>query len=165
MKKSDVAVQCFLSGFNCAQAVFSTYSDMLGLETEMAKRIACGFGAGMGYIGETCGAVTGAHMLIGLKYGKINIEDNAAKDKTYKLVQEFAKRFTAINGAVKCKELLGFDISIPEDLNVVREKQLFNTLCPKFVRDSSEIIEELLGITGGLSTRTAEVGLLDGVAP
>jgi C_GCAxxG_C_C family probable redox protein len=145
--KSDAAIVCFSSGFNCAQAVLSTYCDDLGLETEMAKRIACGFGAGMGYIGETCGAVTGAIMLIGLKYGKVDVEDNAAKDETYELVQEFTKRFIAINGSVKCKELLGFDLSIPEDLNTVKEKQLFITLCPKFVRDSSEIIEELLDVS------------------
>lgn len=147
MMKSDAAIECFSSGFNCAQAVFSTYCDDLGLETEMAKRIAGGFGAGMGYIGETCGAVTGAIMLIGLKYGKVDVEDNAAKDKTYELVQEFTKRFKAINRSVKCKELLGFDLSIPEDLNTVKEKQLFSTLCPKFVRDSSEIIEELLEVS------------------
>ncbi len=145
--KSDAAIECFSSGFNCAQAVFSTYCDDLGLETEMAKRIACGLGAGMGYIGETCGAVTGALMLIGLKYGKVDVEDNVARDKTYELVQEFTKRFKAINSSVKCKELIGFDISIPEDLNTVKEKQLFSTLCLKFVRDSSEIIEELLEVS------------------
>ena len=145
--KSDAAIECFSSGFNCAQAVFSTYCDDLGLETEMAKRIAGGFGAGMGYIGETCGAVTGAIMLIGLKYGKVDVEDNAAKDKTYELVQEFTKIFKAINRSVKCKELLGFDLSIPEDLNTVKEKHLFSTLCPKFVRDSSEIIEELFEVS------------------
>ncbi|WP_243450250.1 C-GCAxxG-C-C family protein [Desulfosporosinus sp. Sb-LF] len=147
LMKSDVAIECFSSGFNCAQAVFSTYCDALGLETELAKRIACGFGAGMGYIGETCGAVTGAIMLIGLKYGKVDVDDNAAKDITYELVQEFTKRFKAINSSVKCKELLGFDLSIPEDLDTVKEKQLFSILCPKFVRDSSEIIEELLEVS------------------
>ena len=86
-------------------------------------------------------------MLIGLKYGKVNEEDSAAKEKTYNLVQEFTKRFIAINSSVKCKVLLGYDMSIPEELNVVMEKQLFNTVCPKLVRDSSEIIEELLGIS------------------
>lgn len=147
LMKSDEAIECFSSGFNCAQAVFSTYCDDLGIETEMARRIACGFGAGMGYIGETCGAVTGALMLIGLKYGKVDVEDNATKVKTYELVQEFIKRFKEINSSVKCKELLGFDISIPEDLEIVKEKRLFIILCPKFVKDSSEIIEELLDVS------------------
>jgi len=66
----------------------------------MAKRIACGFGAGMGFIGKTCGAVSGAIMLIGLKYGKVDKDDNAAKDKTYELIQAFSNRFIAINSSV-----------------------------------------------------------------
>ena len=144
MNKSDAANQCFLSGFSCAQAVFSTYCEDLGLESDMAKRIAGGFGGGMGYISETCGAVTGAFMLIGLKHGKVEVDDNAARDRTYALIQEFTSRFKAINSSVKCTELLGYDLSIPEDLVIVKEKQLFSTHCPKFVRDSSDIIAELL---------------------
>lgn len=147
MKKTDSAVQCFTSGFNCSQAVFSTYCSELGLDEEMALRIARGFGAGMGFIGETCGAVTGAFMLIGLKYGKVYAEDNDAKEKTYSLVQEFTRRFKAINNSVKCKELLAYDISIPEEMNIVLEKQLFSTICPKLVKDSSEIIEDLLELS------------------
>lgn len=147
MKKTDSAVQCFTSGFNCSQAVFATYCGDLGLEQEMALRIAGSFGAGMGLIGETCGAVTGAFMLIGLKYGKVSAEDNDAKEITYSLAQEFTSRFKAINNSVKCKELLAYDISIPEEMNIVRKKQLFSTICPKFVKDSSRIIEELLELS------------------
>lgn len=147
MKKTDAVVHCFNSGFNCSQAVFSTYCSKLGLDEEMGLRIAGSFGAGMGFIGETCGAVTGAFMLIGLKYGKVYSEDNDAKEKTYSLVQEFTRRFKVINNSVKCKELLAYDISIPEEMNIVLEKQLFSTICPKLVKDSSEIIEELLELS------------------
>jgi C_GCAxxG_C_C family probable redox protein len=144
MKRSDCSVQCFLNGFNCAQAVFSTYCNELGLEPETALRVAGGFGGGMGHIGETCGAVTGAFMLIGLKHGKVKAEDNAAKEKTYALVQEFAKRFKAVNGSVQCKELLGCDISLSEGMQNAKDKLLFTTICPKLVKDSCEIVEELL---------------------
>lgn len=147
MKRSECAEHCFLNGFNCAQAVFSTYCNELGLETEMALRIAGSFGGGMGHIGETCGAVTGAFMLIGLKYGKVRVEDNTAKEKTYALVQEFTRKFVEIHGSVKCKELLGCDISIQEEMQQAREKQLFTTICPKLVKDSSEIVEELLELS------------------
>ena len=147
MKKTNSVVHCFNSGYNCSQAVFSTYCSELGLDKEMGLRIAGSFGAGMGFIGETCGAVTGAFMLIGLKHGKVNSEDNAAKEKTYSLVQEFTKRFIVLNNSVKCKELLAYDISIPEEMSIVKEKQLFSTICPKFVKDSSEIIEELLELS------------------
>ena len=143
MKKSECSIQCFRNGFNCAQAVFSTYSSDLGLDEETALRIAGGFGAGMGYIGETCGAVTGAIMLIGLKHGKVKSEDDAARERTYALVQEFARKFIELNGSVKCKELLEYDISNPSELEIVRENKLFETICPKLVKDASEIIEEL----------------------
>lgn len=146
MKKSECANQCFLNGFNCAQAVFSTYSGDLGLEAETALKISCGFGAGMAYTGETCGAVTGALMLIGLKNGKVRAEDEAAKEKTYALVQEFAHRFIDVHGSLKCKDLLGYDISHTDELNVAREKQLFNTVCPRYVVDACVIVEELLEI-------------------
>lgn len=144
MNKVECSEQCFLSGFNCAQAVFSTYSGELGLDPVLALRIAGSFGGGMGLIGETCGAVTGAIMLIGLKYGKVRVDDTAAKEKTYALVQEYKRQFVELNGSVRCKELLGYDISIPEEMNTAGEKNLFKTLCPKLVKDSAEIVEKLL---------------------
>ena len=144
MKKSECSKQCFSNGFNCAQAVFSTYCNELGLDQEIALRIAGGFGGGMGHIGETCGAVTGAIMLIGLKHGKVKAYDNPARERTYALVQEFTRRFVERNGSVKCTELLGCDISSPKELVNAREERLFETICPKLVEDSSEIIEVLL---------------------
>lgn len=146
MNKVECSEQCFLSGFNCAQAVFSTYSGELGLDPVLALRIAGSFGGGMGLIGETCGAVTGAIMLIGLKYGKVRVDDTAAKEKTYALVQEYKRQFVELNGSVRCKELLGYDISIPEEMITAGEKNLFKTLCPKLVKDSAEIVEKLLDL-------------------
>ena len=64
--KVNDAVACFNNGFNCAQAIFTAYCDELGLDEETALKIACGFGAGMGRLQETCGAVSGAYLAIGL---------------------------------------------------------------------------------------------------
>jgi C_GCAxxG_C_C family probable redox protein len=144
--KPDCAVECFNSGFNCAQAVFSTYCDKLGLDKTTAMRIAGGFGGGMGHIGETCGAVTGALMLIGLKHGKVHKDDNDAKEKTYALIKEFTKQFKDIHGSVRCTELLGYDISTEEGLKAAREANVWGTVCAKFVKDSSQIVEKLLDL-------------------
>jgi C_GCAxxG_C_C family probable redox protein len=144
MCKSDCAVDCFSNGYNCAQAVFSTYCEQLGLDQIDALKIAGGFGGGMGHIGETCGAVTGAIMLIGLKHGKVEKEDNEARETSYRLVQEYSNRFKEINGSVKCSELLGYDLSSSEELKAAREANLFKTVCPKLVKDSAQIVEELL---------------------
>lgn len=145
MSNIDLAVACFKEDFNCSQAVFSTYAPMLGLDRETALRVAASFGGGMGRTGETCGAATGALMVIGLRYGRPNAGDKEAKEKTYNLAGEFLNRFAARNnGCVKCRELLGCDVGNPEERQAAREQGLFETLCPKFVRDAAELVEQLL---------------------
>ncbi len=145
MSNADLAVACFKEDFNCSQAVFSTYAPTLGLDRETALRVAAAFGGGMGRTGETCGAASGALMVIGLRYGQSTAEDKDAKEMTYNLAAEFLNRFAARNnGCVKCRELLGRDVGDPEDRQAAREQGLFETLCPKFVRDAAEIVEQLL---------------------
>ncbi len=144
MNRIESAVEVFKKGFSCSQAIFSTYGKELGLDRNVALKIASAFGGGMGRMGKTCGAVTGAFMVIGLKYGQIKVENKQAKDKTYSLVKEFVKRFEARNNSTICKELLGCDIGTPQGMPIAMEKSLLNTLCPKLVKDAAEILEEIL---------------------
>ncbi|WPX07867.1 C-GCAxxG-C-C family protein [Anaerocellum danielii] len=144
MNKSDIAVQEFLNGFTCSQAVFSTYCEELGFKKEDALKIGCAFGGGMGSLGHVCGAVTGAFMLLGLKYGNTDSKDKEAKATTYKKVKEFAEKFKEKNGTIICNELLKCDISTPEGRKYAEENNLFRTVCPKFVKDAAEIIEQML---------------------
>lgn len=144
MNRAELAVSIFKEGFNCSQAVLSAYAEKLGLERELALKISGAFGGGMGRMGEICGAVTGAFMVIGLKYAKTRVEDEEKKEKAYNLVREFVRRFKNKNGSIVCKELLGFDISTPEGMKQIKERNLFSVLCPKFVQDSAEILEEIL---------------------
>ncbi|HKL98341.1 MAG TPA: C-GCAxxG-C-C family protein [Mobilitalea sp.] len=146
MSKADNAVECYNQGFNCSQAVFSTYSEQLGLDRETALKVACPFGGGMARMGYTCGAVTGAFMLIGLKYGKYLPEDNDARENTYRLVREFTNRFKEMYGSIECHDLLGSDISTEKGVTFASEHGLFKKLCPCYVGDAAKIIEELLGL-------------------
>jgi C_GCAxxG_C_C family probable redox protein len=98
----------------------------------------------MGRMGETCGGVTGALMVIGLRYGKTEVQDKQEKEMTYGLVKEFVDRFKSRNGSIVCRELLGCDISTPEGLKIAEDKNLIATLCPKFVQDAAEIMEQIL---------------------
>ncbi len=141
MSKADLAVECFKKGFNCSQAVFSTYCESLGLDKETAMKVSCGLGGGMGRMGETCGAVSAAYLLIGLKYGQVREEDKELKDKTYATVREFAEKFKERNKSTQCKELIGVDFLTGERKAV--SERLKNT-CPKLIHDSAEIIEEML---------------------
>ncbi|MEE8618858.1 MAG: C-GCAxxG-C-C family protein [Dehalococcoidales bacterium] len=144
MSRIEVAASCFKDGFSCSQAVFSTYATQLGLNHEAALKIAGAFGGGMGHMGETCGAVTGAFMVIGLRYGRTIAGDRQSQDKTDSLVNEFVNRFKSRNVSIVCKELLGCDLSTPEGTNMAKERNLFATICPEFVQDAAEIIEQIL---------------------
>ena len=141
--KSEQAVERFRKGFNCSQAVLSSYSEQFGLECEKAFKVATGFGGGM-RMGDTCGAVTGALMILGLKYGNTTAEDKKAKAKTYTKVEEYTNRFKARNDSVTCRELLGCDLSTPEGMKEAKDKNLFSSICPKMVQDAVEILEEML---------------------
>ncbi len=122
----------------------SAFGPRSGLDRKKALGVAGAFGAGMGRMGETCGAVTGAFMVIGLKHGKTEVDDDEAREKTYELVKRFTVRFKGRNRTVLCRELLGHDLSTPEGMDAVLEKKLFITLCPRFVQDAAEILEEVL---------------------
>jgi len=138
------AVSLFKQGFNCAQAILAIYGKESSLGRDTALKLASGFGGGMGAMGQTCGAVTGAFMIIGLKYGGTSSSDEEVKINTYKLIRKFAERFKSRNGTTICKELLGCDISTEEGLRTAKEKDLFSTICPKLVQDAAEILEEMV---------------------
>ncbi len=144
MNKVEKAIKLFEDGFACAQAILSTYGAEFDLDKELALKIGDPFGAGMRGLSETCGAVTASFMVIGLKHGRIQADDVVAKDKTAELVQEFFKRFRDRHGAIICKELLGYDISIPEQHDIAEQQGFFRTKCPNFVRNAAEILEQIL---------------------
>jgi C_GCAxxG_C_C family probable redox protein len=140
----DKAVACFKETFNCAQSVLAAYCEELGLDKGTALKIATGFGGGMGSMGEVCGAVTGAFMVISLKYGRTKADDLPAKEKTAALVQEFTRRFKEKNRTISCRQLLGCDLTAPSGKKEAQEKGLYKTLCAPLVADAAEILEDIL---------------------
>ncbi len=144
MTRGEVAITLFKEGFNCSQSVLSAYSELFGLDRKITLKIAQAFGAGMARMGNICGAVTGAFMAIGLKCGRVRAVDEEAKEKTYAVAQEFVERFKSHHGSIICRELLGVDLSAPEGITEAEEKNLFETLCPKFVQCSIDILEQIL---------------------
>lgn len=143
-EKVEAALACFREGFSCSQSVLTTWSGEFGLERETALRAASAFGGGMAGLGEVCGAVTGALIVIGLKHGQTEAKDKEAKDRNYARVQELMARFRSRNGALLCRELLGCDLTTPEGREAAKQKGLFTERCPRFVRDAAELLEEIL---------------------
>jgi C_GCAxxG_C_C family probable redox protein len=126
------------SKMNCAQSVLTAFCEELGLDRAMALKLARGFGGGMARGGKTCGAVTGAYMVIGLH------EETAGREGTeavYTRIVEFNRKFKEIHGSTECKTLLGCDLGVPEELAKARADGFFVKLCPQFVRTAVEVLE------------------------
>ena len=140
----EQAVTNFGQGFNCAQSVCAAYAERFGIDRATALRMSAGFGGGMGRLGGTCGAVSGALMVLGLKYGATSTDNSTAKEETYAQVREFVQQFTSREGSSVCKELLGCDISTPEGYAQAKEQKLFSTRCKELVRAAAEVLEEML---------------------
>jgi C_GCAxxG_C_C family probable redox protein len=143
MGNADKAAATFKEGFSCSQAVLGTYCERFGLDKKQAYRISSAFGGGM-HLDQTCGAVTGAFMVIGLKYGRTKADDVEAKMKTATTAAEFAKKFKARHGSIGCTELIGCNISTPEGFDEAKKKDLFKQVCPQYVISAAEILDEMV---------------------
>jgi C_GCAxxG_C_C family probable redox protein len=140
MKSKANFVDEQFSKFNCAQTVFSLFAPELGIDEKTALKIASGFGGGMA-CAETCGAVTGAYMVIGMKHGHATSNPND-KAKTKMLIRRFSEKFKQVHGSLICKQLTGFDISTPEGSAAAGEAGVFETRCPEFIKTSCNILEQ-----------------------
>jgi C_GCAxxG_C_C family probable redox protein len=144
MNKKEIVLNRFTEGFNCAQSIVSAYCAEYGMDIDLALKIATSFGGGMAHTGEACGAVTGALMVIGLRYGRTEVNDIQTKDRNASLVKEFTSEFRKRNGSLRCTDLLGLDLGTEEGLKKARETNLTRTICPKFLNDAVEILEKIL---------------------
>lgn len=142
--RSQKAVARFKQGFSCSQAVLSAFSDIFALDLDLALKVSQPFGGGIAHRGEICGAVSGAFMAIGLKFGRTQAEDISARDRTYEAVTQFIQKFETLHGTIICRELLGFDLSTEEGEKKAEEEGLFETLCPKFVQHAADILMDVI---------------------
>jgi len=140
MKKSQLAIENFKT-LNCAQSVLLSYAKELNLNEMTALTISAGFGGGMG-MAETCGAVTGAYMVLGMKAQGEGKTIQEIKAETKIAVKKFNELFIAKHGSLKCKKLLRVNISTPEGSAEANEMNLFNTICADLVGSAVDILEK-----------------------
>jgi C_GCAxxG_C_C family probable redox protein len=141
MTKSEQAVATFKGGYNCAQAAFSAFASELGMSREQAMKVASGFGGGMARQGDTCGAVTGAMMALGLAQGSTEA-DELAKQRVYARIWELLAEFRAQHGSTVCRDLLGCDLGTEEGRKQAHASGVTKIRCPGFVSSAVEIVEK-----------------------
>ena len=106
-ERVDRAVDNFMQGYGCCQSVVAAFADLYGLDDTLAKKIAAGFGGGVGRLLMMCGAVSGIVMLVGLDCGQTEGSDREGKSACYKVVQDLLAKSKAENGSIICAEILG----------------------------------------------------------
>ena len=143
MNKTDKALELFSNNFNCSQAVVTAFAPDFGLDEKLALKLGTSFGGGARN-GEICGAVSGALMVLGLKYGHFDAADSEQKSRAYSIAVEYTKRFKEANGSIVCRDLLGYDLTKPDEMACIKEKGLFGDVCPKAIKSAVEILEGVL---------------------
>jgi len=143
--KQEKAVELFSNSYNCAQSVLGAFCEDDGLDLNAALKIACGFGGGGMRYKQTCGAVSGAMMVIGLKCGHYIKNDLESKKYCYKKIHEFNDKFKEKNGSIICRELLvgEKDIDVEMEKDPAKMKSLFTSVCVDYVKSAVQIIENM----------------------
>ena len=147
-KHSEIAVNNFTSGYNCAQSVFLTYAKYFGIDNSTALKLSSSFGGGMGRLREVCGAVSAMFMIAGLAKGYTENNNDTIKAKHYERIQKLAKEFKDKHGTIICRELLGENDG--NDTSFVPSKRTAeyyqNRPCEQFIKDACDIIDKELAI-------------------
>jgi C_GCAxxG_C_C family probable redox protein len=144
MNNKQTAKEGFLNGYNCAQAIISTYGPALGLPKDKALKLATGLGAGLNYKGRTCGAVIGAYIILSLRYGVDNASDTEGKALVRKYIDKFITEFENLYGSTECKNILGADVGNEEELKRLRDEDIFRKHCSIVVEKAAEILDRMI---------------------
>ena len=144
---AEKARELFFKGYNCAQAVLCAFTDVTGYDLDTSARMASSFGGGLGRLRQTCGAVSGAALVLGIVKGYDDPSDYEAKRQHYALVRDFAERFKEKHESINCGELLklaGLGSSAGGNPEKRSDEYYSKRPCPQMIYDAAKILDEML---------------------
>jgi C_GCAxxG_C_C family probable redox protein len=138
-----LALKYFGKNYNCAQAVLRAVLEEKGMYMDEFPYLAAGLGGGVSHQGNTCGAVTGAVLAIGMITSQSALDVQGHKNRTYSYGEKFISQFKEGFDSIICRELTGIDISNPKELERGRESGIFEERCTEFVRKAAVLVSEM----------------------
>lgn len=147
MTREEYAEKLFREGYNCAQTVFGTYHDIVGMSLQNAVKLASPMGAGFGKLREVCGAACGMTLVLGYLKGYTDSKATTEKKELYKIEQDLMNQFKETMGSYICKEMLG--LKPGEDLPepAVRDENYYKSRpCIKACRTAASLIQKTFNI-------------------
>ena len=148
MTRSEKAIENFMAGYNCSQAVSLAFADMLPIDEKTLSKLACSFGGGIGRLREVCGALSGAVMVLSLLYGYDGPESGDIKLAQYEKVQTLAKRMEEKWETIICRDLLGrvgHDDPKPDERTA---EYYAERPCARIVGDVAALLEDYIAELG-----------------
>lgn len=143
MERHEAAVNQFMEGYRCSQSVLAVFAEDFGMDRELARKISLPLAGGSGVGGE-CGAISGAYLVLGLKYGFAHPGDAEGAGIMMSKVDEFVEKFKSLHGQIDCPRLIGLDIFSDQGHREFVENNIKATTCARLVRDSVKILEEII---------------------
>ena len=141
----QLAIDYFKQGYSCSQSVFAAFSDITGMSPEMSLKLSSSFGGGIGGMKETCGVVTGAFMVLGIRYGSAELLTPEDKKKFYAFVQTFSDEFNKSFGTLICRKLEE-DAKSENFLTGEQDNEFYRKKpCAVYVEYAAELLDEYLG--------------------
>jgi len=141
--KVEEATGLFLSGYNCCQATFTPYAKLLGVDQELALRLSCSFGGGIGRMREVCGAASAMFLVAGLVCGNTDAGNQEAKTRNYETVRRMAGAFKEQHQTMICREILGLRAAEKSAAPSERTPEYYQKRpCVRMVESAARIIEE-----------------------
>ena len=145
MTRREAAMENFMKGYNCSQAVVLAFADVLGMDEDALLRLSSSFGGGMGRLREVCGAVSGMLIVAGLLYGYSEPDSLEHKNEHYARVQQLALEFERRRGSVVCRELLGLDVKHDTPVATPRTAEFYDKRpCMEIIGEVAEILDEYI---------------------
>ena len=144
MMKQEASQACMDKSYNCAQSTLIPFLKKYGISENDGARLASVFGAGMGRMQETCGAVTGAFMVLGLEFGFVEPKDQDQRALLLEKTKYFVDKFKCEFGTIKCRELLKCDINTEEGQKLHEEENHRESVCKVCVKFAAKTLEEII---------------------
>ncbi|MBN2597102.1 MAG: C_GCAxxG_C_C family protein [Marinifilaceae bacterium] len=142
--KATQALEAFQSGMNCAQSVLLPYANDYKFDDNLAYQISSGFGDGMGRLQKTCGAVSGAFMVLGIHNCKKYSNHQLQTENNRILIQEFNRKFVLKHNSTNCNELIACNLNTEEGQAYAEKNNIKERICEKCIIDAIEIVDSLI---------------------
>ena len=143
MDRELQAMEYFMEGYNCAQAVLMAYADKIGMDAKACAKFSSSFGGGMGRMREVCGAVSGMLMVAGVLYGYDGPEEGSIKKAHYERVQYLAGKFREEAGNIICRDILKNPPSDPAP-SPRTEEYYKQRPCARMVMVAAQLLDEFI---------------------